>query len=354
MATVGSASARPAPLLQRAASLSGLPARYAVPTATVAGSRYDALLERAHSREYTRALQRFDARLYSLLGLTALPVDARRESSSRAWYDPAAHKLLLRRAPQPGRGQVLHELVRALVDQNFGLARLRGLRSADRDRALAAHAIVDGTAGLASRLPAKPLRGTPLERFLQLESSAGLGPGRALAAELRYLGGRAALASALKTFPQTTEQLLHVDKFLERERALPVRLPVRAAALELDGSATFGELDVRSLLRAFGVPNAADVGTGWGGARAGLYVSGSGEATAALVIRWDTAEDGAEWRDAMQRYAAAAFPESHAGDCPPLDRCWTGTRRVAAVTVGPTSIFASGKAAREVAVALVG
>ena len=319
----------------------------------LAGSRYDALLDRARTREYTRALQRFDARLYALLGLTTRPVSVRQVSSSHAWYDSAAHRLLLRRAPQPGRGQVLHELVRALVDQNFGLARLRGLRSSNRDRALAAHAFVDGTAALASRLPAKPLRGTPLERFLHLESSAGFGPGRALAAELRYLGGRAAVMSALETFPQTTEQLLHVDKFLERERALSVRLPARAGALELDGSTTFGELDVRSLLRAFGVPNATDVGTGWGGARAGLYVSVSGEVTAALVIRWDTAGDGAEWRDAVQRYVSAAFPESPAGDCPPLDRCWTGTHGLAAVTLGATSIFASGPAARDIAVALL-
>jgi hypothetical protein len=351
----GAASAGPSVrLLQRAVSLSGLPARQPVPTARLAGNRYDALLDRARNREYTRALQRFDSRLYALLGLTTRPVNERQASTSRAWYDPAARKLLLRRAPQPGRSQVLHELVRALVDQNFRLARLRGLRALDRDRALAAHAMVDGTAALASRLRSKPLRGTPLERFMQLENSAGFGPGRALAAELRYLGGRAALATALKTFPQTTEQLLHVDKFLERERALPVRLPARAADLELDGSTTFGELDVRSLLRAFGVPNAADVATGWGGARVGLYASDSGEVTAALLIRWDTPDDGAEWRDAAQRYVAAAFPESSAADCPPLDRCWTGASGLAAVTLGATSILASGPAARDLAVALVG
>lgn len=319
---------------------------------TLAGARYDALLARARNREYTRELQRFDARLYAQLGLMPTSLSARRSSSSRAWYDPAAHKLLLRRAPLPGRNQVLHELVRALVDQNFGLARLRGLRSVDRDRALAAHAIVDGTAALASRLRTKPLRGTALDRFLQLESSAGLGPGRALAAELRYLGGRAALASALKTFPQTTEQLLHVDKFLERERALLVRLPARAGDLRLDASATFGELDVRSLLRAVGVAGAGEVATGWGGARVGLYVSGAGEVTAALLIRWDTAEDAAEWRAAVPQYVATAFPEAAAGDCPPLDRCWTASG-IAAVTLGATSIFTSGPEARSVAVALM-
>src|SRR5439155_8992135 len=84
------------------------------------------------------------------------------------------------------------------------------------------------------RAPA--LHGSPLDRFLELEAAAGLGPGRALAAELRYLGGSRGLATALRTFPQTTEQLLHVDKFLERERALPVRLPSNVGVAKLTTS----------------------------------------------------------------------------------------------------------------------
>ena len=155
----------------------------------------------------------------------------------RAWYDPYARKLLLQRLAKPGRARIVHELVRALVDQNFNLRRLRGLRTRDRDAALAAHAIVDGTAALVSKLRPPTLSGTAANRFVALESAAGLGPGRALAAELRYLGGSEALRTALQRFPQTTEQLLHVDKFLERERALPVRLPAahRRVAAHDDG-----------------------------------------------------------------------------------------------------------------------
>ena len=145
--------------------------------------------------------------------------------ASRAWYDPLARRLLLRRAPTAQRAWVVNELVRALVDQNFNLRRIAKLRVHDRDRAIAAKSIVDGTAALASGVSASPVRGTPLERFVELES--GLGAGKALAKELRYLGGSRALASALRLFPQTTEQLLHIDKFLQRERALPVRLPTR-------------------------------------------------------------------------------------------------------------------------------
>jgi hypothetical protein len=166
------------------------------------------------------------------------------------------------------------------------------------------------------------LRGTPLDRFSALEYGAGLGPGRSLAAQLRYLGGRKALTTALRTFPQTTEQLLHVDKFLERERALPVTLPATAGGAPLVASETFGELDVRSLLRAFNVPGAVATADGWGGGRLALYGK-----VAVIMLRWDTPDDAVQWQAAVPQYVAAAFPGETGHTCPPLDRCWSGGAR---------------------------
>jgi hypothetical protein len=357
---VASSSAAATPkaggLLLQATRLSGLPAKRAVPTATVTGARYDALFGRARNRDYPRALQRLDSQLYARFGLTATSV--RRDTSqarsvSRAWYDASGRRLLLRQAPLPRRVHVVHELVRALVDQNFGLRRLAGLRARNRDAAIAAHAIVDGTAALASGLRARAPHGTPLERFLQLEGSAGLGPGRALAAELQYLGGRTALRTALRTFPQTTEQLLHIDKFLERERALPVALPAASGGAKLSASETFGELDVRDLLRAFSVPNAAAAAAGWGGGRLALYLTPSGDAVAALVVRWDSHDDAAEWRDAVSRFASSAFSGATPHDCPPLDRCWSGAAEVAAGVLGDRSVLVSGPGAHFLAADLL-
>src|SRR5207253_322626 len=111
-------------LLRSAAQLSGLTVRRPVPSATVSGRRYDSLLARSIERQYPASLQRVDARLYLRLGLMTRSVrsEARTATqSSRAWYDPAARKLLLRRTPMPGRASVINELVRALVDQHFGL-----------------------------------------------------------------------------------------------------------------------------------------------------------------------------------------------------------------------------------------
>jgi hypothetical protein len=341
-------------LLRRASHLSGFPVRRVVPKRTLAGPRYDASLLRAAYREYPRSLRSIDTTLYTRLGLMPRSLKSQLASkarASRAWYDPAGRKLLLRRTPMPQRARVVNELVRALVDQNFNLRRIAGLRVRDRDRALAAKSIVDGTAALASGVSASPVRGTPLERFLELES--GFGAGKALAKELRYLGGSGALASALRLFPQTTEQLLHIDKFLERERALAVRLPTRVGDWKLSASETFGELDVRSLLRTFAVPDAVAAAEGWGGGRVGLYTSPSGQTTAAVALQWDTVEDAAEWRDAVTRYVGAAFPGATARDCPPLDRCWSSTWEVALGVLGGTSVFASGPASDTIAAALL-
>lgn len=332
-----------------------MPAQRPVPTVTVAGARYDGLFSQARNRDYPRALQRVDSQLYARLGLTA---SVRRETSmaahlSRAWYDPVGRRLLLRRTPLPRRAHVVHELVRALVDQNFGLRRLAGLRTRNRDAAIAAHAIVEGTAALTSGLRARAPHGTPLERFLQLEGSAGLGAGRALAAELQYLGGRSALRTALRTFPQTTEQLLHIDKFLERERALPIALPAASGSTKLSASETFGELDVRELLRALSLPNAMSIAAGWGGGRLVLYRTPSGEAVAALVLRWDSHDDEAEWRDAVSRFVSSAFPDATPHDCPPLDRCWSGAAEVAAGVLGDRSVLVSGPGAHLLAAELL-
>jgi hypothetical protein len=243
--------------------------------------------------------------------------------------------------------------VRALVDQNFNLRRLTGLYARDRDRGLAARGIVEGTAALASGLRAAPVSGTQLERFLSSESAGRLTGGRQLAAQLRYIGGKAALASALRGFPQTTEQLLHIDKFLERERALPVRLPTQIGDLKLTSAETFGELDLRSLLRTFGVRGSAAIADGWGGGRLALYTSPAGQTVAAVALRWDTLDDAAEWRNAVPAYAAAAFPGATARDCPPLDHCWSSAWTVATGSLGDTAVLASGPGSESVAAALL-
>jgi hypothetical protein len=282
--------------LRDASRLSGFRVRHAVATTSVSARQYAALVSRAPGAQL----------------------------SSRAWYDVARHRLFVQRTPQPGRRALLHQYVRALIDQNFHLARIATLRSRDRDRWDAAQGMVDGVASLSSGLNV---------------------PGHPLAAQLRYVGGRKAVTGALRAFPQTTEQLLHVDKFLERERALPVRTPSSVGGIRLTSSQTYGELDVRELLRAFHVPDADAAAEGWGGGRVAVYGD-----VAVIVLRWDTPEDAAEWQVAVVHYIDAAFPGAAHRTCPPLDGCWGD---VSAGVYKTTSVLANGAGSAAVAAALL-
>ena len=345
-------------LLRSASRASQLPVRRSVPIVVQPASKFDLAVTRQFDRDYPPALQAADDQLYAGLGLTSSDHAARATlldaaSAASARYDVTKHVVYVRSTPHAGRARLVNELVRALVDQNFGLKRMGTLRARDRDAALAAAGAVNGLASLASgvRTPA-PTSGTLLDRFLATERDVG--PGRALIARLRYLGGRSAVASALRTFPRTTEQLLHLDKFLEREPALPIQVPVQVADLTYTMSETFGELDVRALLGAFGISNSDVVADGWGGGRLALYRSTTDVPTTVLVLRWDTPEDADEWRAAAPRYVVAAFPGAVTHVCPAVDACWLeGDRELALGSSATTTVFASGPEAELIAASLI-
>jgi len=359
-------AARPtAVLVRQAERASGLTARHSIRTATEPPALFDKQLALALGAQYPFALRTLDDRLYEGLGLlqpgeTAWPRLVHATTSTNASYDAAARVLRLRSNPRPARVEILDELVRALVDQNYGLRRIGKLRARDRDAALAADGTVEGLAAAASGLRATVPSGSPVDRFLSDERGVARAAGRSFVGALRSVGGAYAVRTALRTFPRTTEQLLHVDKFLAGEPAAPVTLPTevddRAVSTTetLAGSETFGELDVRALLDAFNIPGAARAAAGWAGGRLALYTGADGTATVALALRWGSADDAVEWRAAASTYVAEAFPGAAAHVCPAVGGCWVvGDRELAVASSGDATVFASGAAGELVAAALV-
>ena len=167
--------------------------------------------------------------------------------------------------------------------------------------------------------------GSGLTRFLALERGFASTIGQRFAVTLRNLGGNLAVFGALRRFPETTEQVFHVDKFLEREQAVPIALPAEAAGLTRTDADTFGELDVRAFLATFSVPRLDRAGSGWGGGRSALYRDGGREA-AVVALDWDEELDALEWADAVRTYVDAAFDRGTPG--PPAttpcaaSACW--------------------------------
>src|SRR5712691_10222837 len=161
------ASAPASPLLRRASALTGLTVRRPVRVVLESSARFDAGAKRALDRDYPPSLQRLDDALYMGLGLLPAQESIRSPlvasaQMTRARYDPIARVVRARKRPAARRSELLRELARALVDQNYGLRRLTGLRTRDRDAALAAQAVVDGTTALASGMHAPTQSGTPL------------------------------------------------------------------------------------------------------------------------------------------------------------------------------------------------
>ncbi|HUQ23770.1 MAG TPA: hypothetical protein VM049_12240 [Gaiellaceae bacterium] len=337
--TIGPAESKA--LLRIATKLSGLPAKRAVPVVSEDPLRFRQRRATAFARLYPGSAQSYDAELYRSLGMSPdvglVQKALVRVVVQQAFYDPLTRKVYVSRG-RASRAAVLQQLVGALQDQAFGLGRLRGFAHS-RDARLAALATAGGHASLVAPVPTAGARGgARLDRFLRLESAFPATVGLRLAADLHNLGGNAAVFGALRRFPETTEQIFHIDKLLEREDAVNIVLPAEAAGLRLVADDTFGELDLRALLAVFGIPRLAQVGEGWGGGRSAFYRSGPNFA-AVLALDWDSESDAQQWAQAAALYVTSAFGAAVAGQpaatpCA-ANACWSrGSHAIAFERVG--------------------
>jgi hypothetical protein len=367
----GTALAGPPPdlaaLTRIASKLSGLPAKRKVSVQVVSGAALEKHALALLDRDYPRDRQAYDQTVYRALGLlpadgTLRPVLVRRHVRGvRGLYDPHRRTAYVRRGASR-RDVTLTVLVQALEDQAFDLRRLSGLRRGNRDAALGAAAAVEGAAAYAhvgTSITLGAGASTPGDAFVELEAEFRRATGAGLAARLDYLGGRKAVWSALRRFPETTEQVFHVDAFLARELPRPLLLPESAAGFDLARHDTWGELDVRALLAVFQVPRVDVVGAGWGGGASAVYRGAAGEAVA-LLLEWDSDEDADEWAEAVETYVneafAAAMPGRPATTPCVATFCWSLTDRSIAFTrLGTMTSLVVGSSvgpAAELAVAL--
>ncbi len=307
-------------LVRIAESTSGLKSRGQVRVAFEPAARFRQQSIRRLDRDHPRAALERDETVYRALGLTSAGPGVLRRTlvaleDRRGFYDPGARTAHVR-AGTGERAAALHEIVHVLQDQHYGLQRLSGL-GADTDARRAGMAAVEGHALLVANVLAKRRTsshgGAKLERFLELQRGFVQTVGLRFASDLRNLGGNRALLGSLQRLPATSEQVFHLDKYLEREPARPIVLPVDAAGLRLSGHATFGEIDVRALLAAFGVPRLDHAATGWGGGRTAIYRGSTGQSVV-LALDWDTEVDARQWAEALATYVDEAFDSETPGD----------------------------------------
>lgn len=114
-------------------------------------------------------------------------------------------------------------------------------------------------------------------------------------------GGWEAVNRLFADPPVSTEQVLHLDKYLAGEQPIPVTAPVLPASLATDWRAVdsnvLGEQGWRQVVAALNGP-AAGLGaaTGWGGDRYALFQKGTGPSyMVASSSRWDSPAEAEEF-----------------------------------------------------------
>jgi hypothetical protein len=259
-----------------------------------------------------------------------------------AYYDPRRDELFLvgdavPPGPELAEFVLAHELTHALEDQRFGLPLAVGLSD---DRTLAQTALVEGTATVVMQRYARrfldPLAlateaaaldsGTSgdLPRFAEAEVTFSYVDGARFVEDLLEFGTGWTLVDYAyeRRMPATTEQVLHPEKYVDDERALPVPPPAGPGPgwRGLD-TGTLGEFGTREVL-AEGEPGlGADLGAdGWGGDRYRLFARvGKPRACAAdcrsshaLGVAWRT-DDEAHARE-LTRQLVAYLEEGLGGE----------------------------------------
>lgn len=261
------------------------------------------------------------------------------------YYDPDAAVMVVREdvVAELGRGGdlareqsalvLVHEYVHALQDQHLGLGeRQHDERTIDEDNAFAS--LVEGDATLAmigwivesqghrlSTLTRDPdvlseiVRTSPtVAGGAELDSAPAIvrAPllsryldGLVFTAALHGRGGFRWIDEAFQRAPTSTEQILHPDRYLARERPEPVPMPpldaLTDAGLVVHDEDTLGELET-SIYFAQGTPRdrSEAAAAGWGGDRLRVYTRAGGGTTAVWLTAWD------DEREAIEAEAAAA------------------------------------------------
>ena len=254
------------------------------------------------------------------------------------YYDPKAQQFYLADwIDLDGQKPVMaHELTHALQDQHFNLKRFEKWPKGDSDAELAAHALIEGDATLAMTLymaknPMVALafirslgsQGIATEQYNQAPRALReslLFPyeeGLAWATQVYKRGGWDAVSKAFTKLPQSSEQIIHADKYFSYEVPLKVALPEFKGILgpswkRIDYDVN-GEWGCYLILDEFlnNTTESKKAAAGWGGDRFALYETGKpGEIVIAQLTAWDTPVDAKEFFDAyaqrtLKRYTDA-------------------------------------------------
>lgn len=374
------ATRKVAQALERVATVRGLPAKRSVPGVELDRSELIVRVKAHVAREIPRSAIAHEGRVLELLGFVPVGFDyetetyALLEAELAGYYEPLDSTMYLASDldPESAKATLAHELVHALQDHHFDLKQRSEYKPGQSDRAAATSALAEGDATsamldiMASRIGGASALDVP-ESVLESVMSPGairsntphvmkaslVAPyvfGTAFVHALRREGGWSRVNDAWRNAPVSTEQILHLDKWMNHEAPLPVKAP-DGSALGSDWAVadedTYGELGTRiAFAEWMPAARAKEAASGWGGDRGVLFERGK-DAAFAWRIRFDAASFATRAMRHLGSALEAKLGKTSLRDNATRVTCWirpkVGPLAVAVrgtdvtVTAGPTS-----------------
>lgn len=253
------------------------------------------------------------------------------------YYDPKAQQFYLADWIElEGQKPVMaHELTHALQDQHFNLRRFEKWPKGDSDAELAAHALIEGDAVLAMTL----YMARHPQTFLAMIRMGGAGSSsevfdsapRVLRESLTFpylqglewskkvyrRGGWKMISDAFTKLPQSSEQIMHPEKYFSYEAPVKVVLPefrsfLGAGWKRIDSDVN-GEWGCYLLLDEFikQAELSKRAAAGWAGDRFVVYEEvKTGQVFTAQMWAWDTENDAQEFFDAYESRTEKRYPNA--------------------------------------------
>jgi hypothetical protein len=328
--------------LKRVEMARGLESKKAVPGVLLERSALIARVRDHVSRELPPEAIRDEGLALQLFGFIPTKFDyeaaeyALLQDQLAGYYEPADGTMYMASdlGDDEAEATLAHELVHALQDQRWNLGERSKYRAGDGDRSEVVSALAEGDATsamfdvmIALKAPGsgKTAADLPDDVFAeQIRAGMNDGPGAnaphvmrtSLAAPyiygtlfvhaLRRRGGWDAVNRAWDDPPTTSEQILHIDKWLAREVGVTVAPPPFAAlgaGWKVADEDSEGELGARIAFEEWMDPKgAAETSVGWGGDRGVLLTNGDKAAFA-----WRLRYDAGKTNDSRAEHAFAAL-----------------------------------------------
>lgn len=235
------------------------------------------------------------------------------------FYDPRAKTFfILSDMPESAQvGIMSHELHHALQDQHFGIEQMRGYGDRVQDVGLATSALLEGDA-LATMLmyPSGELSASPLllDKLMSASMQAAAAPaglsetiwqsllfpyagGLTFVTAVADAKGWEGVTELYAAPPQSTEQVLHPERYLERDEPTWLEHPSPLPGAERYAVDVMGEWMVRSLLgewlgASVAPASVSRAAAGWDGDRlSGWRFAGSDRELVTWLLVWDSEED---------------------------------------------------------------